>query len=141
MLLNPVISAQNTISDILRMLLSELDLSRSDALAVAVFKASTGPRWHLQNTAEDLDILWAGIRGSEDLTDFVIRGTSLFLMYEGNVDKLIETVSAGLGWVSSAAIVDSAITDRSGTKQWFEAVFKQSPWLLFLYMLSTIRHV
>jgi hypothetical protein len=137
----PVISAQNTASDILRMLLSELDVNRSDALATAVFKASTSPRWHLQNNEEALDILWTGIRESEDLTDFIIRGTSLFLMHESTVSELITTVSDSLGWVASAAIVDSAITDRSGTPQWFEAVFTQSPWLLFLYMLSTIRHV
>lgn len=137
--------AQLAVEDIYNLLLSELEETKRDTLAVDTFNISKSPRWPFVNSEDSLDEIWKNIRDNELLTDFIIRGTSLFILKIGYNDseynRLIDQCATSVSWVSETTIIDDAITERCGNKPWFGAVFKQAHWLLFLFILSTIRQV
>lgn len=137
--------AQQAVEDVYNLLLSELEASKRDQLTIDIFNVSTSPRWPFINNEDSLDEIWKTIRENEPLTDFVIRGTSLFILKVGHHDteysRLIDQCATSVSWVAETTIIDEAITERCGNKTWFGAVFKQAHWLLFLFILSTIRQI
>jgi hypothetical protein len=137
--------AQISISSIHSLLISEKSPEAHDELAKALFVVTRGTRWNLLNDETSLDDIWKNVRENELLTDYVLRGTTLFLSevgyIDGDIDRVIGQVSLGLGWVESSSFVDNTLTERCGDKVWFARVFKCAPWLLFLYLLSTISQV
>lgn len=116
-----------------------------DALNASIFKLRRAPRWYLINNDEALDSLWASVREDDAVLDFVMEGTARFLlkasMHQVNFETLISHSAKSLSWVTRSAIVDSSITERAGSYDWFSNVFKEATWVLFLYLLSTVPQV
>jgi hypothetical protein len=137
--------AQISVSLIHQLIISEKSPEARDELAKALFVVTHGTRWNLLNDETSLDDIWKNVRENELLTDYVLRGTTLFLSevgyIDGDMDRIIGQVSMGLGWVESSSFIDTTLTERCGDKTWFARVFKCAPWLLFLYLMSTISQV
>lgn len=111
-----------------------------DELNKQILTLRRGTRWHALSSDEQLVELWDGIRKDTELTDYVIACTSYMLLEINEQDKakLVTASANSVGWISDASIIDEALTQRAGGVQWFEGVFNQAPWLLYLFILSTI---
>jgi hypothetical protein len=137
--------ALKIVSDTHLLILSEETPGSRDTLAMALFNITHATRWNLLKDEESLDELWKLVRTDELVTDYILRATSIFLCHfgfiEGNMDRVVAQVATGLSWLETTAIVDSALTERSGTQNWFARAFKNAPWMLYLYLLSMMKQV
>lgn len=126
-------------------LTAELAAEKLDELNKAILQLRRGTRWNMLNSEELIVELWEYIRSDEILNDFIIDGTSHFILQSGpnsvGYGTLVSQCARSLAWLSTTSIVDESITERAGTYEWFHACFEQSPWFLFSYLLSSVTQV
>jgi hypothetical protein len=126
-------------------LISECEEETKQELITSIFKLRRSIRWYLVSNDDALDSIWRTIREDEDVTDFILTGTSLFLLKTGYGDEAYKSTlsrsARSIGWVMHSSIIDSAITERSESSNWFEEVFTQAPWVFFLFVLTTVPQV
>ena len=52
--------------------------------------------------------------------------------------QLAQQVVISLSWVSADKFIDQAIKERAPKSDWSNAIWEQTPWLLFLYLNSLL---
>lgn len=130
-------------------------------LAQLLLKTKKGYRWYQLNDAR-VESIWRDLRedGNIRLFEYVMEGTSNMLLFAKQTGRttapgageeeqttltgdqawtnFIYHLTASLGWTSEDTAIDSELRGRAPETSWLRRQFSRSPWLAFLYLLSTI---
>jgi hypothetical protein len=122
--------------------LKDLADEKADALSEALFTIRHGWRWYNLTNDAQVELQWAKIRDDELLLDYVLTGTCRFMAMVHEHDaawkQLAQQVVISLSWVSADKFIDQAIKERAPKSEWSNAIWEQTPWLLFLYLNSLL---
>lgn len=133
---------RNVISGIYKQYLAETTPEDHDEIAQGMQEIRRGTRWYQLATDEQVREIWATVRGSTVLLDYVITGTAQFKLLSQDHDQqwktMIGQVVNSLKWVSTDPFVDVSLKERAPEGEWLQGVFEKTDWLIFLYLHTTV---